>query len=144
MDALARLQIEHECARLIKVYCNAIDRHDVEGVVAVFAKDGVWQRPGNPPLTGHDDIRTFVEHHGVGAVSAHYVTNIVVDVESESRASSNAYALVFRGAGTLGAGPLPMALPQLVVHYQHQFIRESGKWLMKRKETRWLFRQQAT
>jgi hypothetical protein len=142
VDTNTRLQIEHECARLIRVYCNSIDKHDVEGVVTVFAKDGIWQRPGNPPLKGHDEIRKFVEHHGVGAVSAHYVTNIVVDVESENSASSNAYALVFRGTGTLDAGPLAMALPQLVVHYQHQFTCDSGKWLMKRKETRWLFRQQ--
>lgn len=140
MDSLARMQIEHECARLIKVYCNSIDAHNVEGVVGVFAKDGVWQRPGNPPLKGHAEIREFVAHHGVGAVSAHYVTNIVVDVDDDARASSNAYALVFRGRGAAAAGPLPMSLPRLVVHYQHKFIREQGRWLIGYKETRWLFR----
>jgi len=92
------MQIEHECARLIRVYCNSIDAHNVERVVRVFAEDGVWQRPGNPPLRGHAEIRAFVERHGIGAVSAHYVTNIVVDVDNDDHASSNAYALVFRGS----------------------------------------------
>jgi nuclear transport factor 2 (NTF2) superfamily protein len=135
------MQIEHECARLIKVYCNSIDAHNVGRVVGVFAKDGVWQRPGNPPLNGHAEIRAFVEHHGVGAVSAHYVTNIVVDVVDEDHASSNAYALVFRGSGTAGTDPLPLSLPRLVVHYQHKFVREKGQWYIKYKETRWLFRR---
>lgn len=140
MDSISRMQIEHECARLIKVYCNSIDAHDIDRLVGVFAKDGVWQRPGNPPLKGHPEIRQFVEHHGVGAVSAHYVTNIVVDVVDEDQASSNAYALVFRGKGSAATGPLPMSMPRLVVHYQHQFIRVGGQWYIKYKETRWLFR----
>ena len=134
------MQIEHECARLIKVYCNSIDAHDIDRLVGVFAKDGVWQRPGNPPLKGHPEIRQFVEHHGVGAVSAHYVTNIVVDVLDEDHASSNAYALVFRGKGSAAAGPLPMSMPRLVVHYRHKFIRDDGRWYIEYKETRWLFR----
>lgn len=140
MDSISRMQIEHECARLIKVYCNSIDAHDIDRLVGVFAKDGVWQRPGNPPLNGHPEIRQFAEHHGVGAVSAHYVTNIVVDVLDEDHASSNAYALVFRGKGSAAAGPLPMSMPRLVVHYQHKFVRDDGRWYIKYKETRWLFR----
>jgi nuclear transport factor 2 (NTF2) superfamily protein len=142
VDPILRLQIEHECARLIKVYCNSIDSHDVERLLGVFAKDGEWQRPGNPPLKGRAEIREFVEHHGVGAVSAHYVTNIVVDVDDQDHASSNAYALVFRGSGTADSGPLPLSLPRLVVHYQHKFIRENGQWYIKRKETRWLFQRE--
>jgi ketosteroid isomerase-like protein len=140
VDSISRMQIEHECARLIKVYCNSMDAHDVDRLVGVFAKDGVWQRPGNPPLKGHPEIRQFAEHHGVGAVSAHYVTNIVVDVVDEDHASSNAYALVFRGKGSAAAGPLPMPMPRLVVHYQHRFVRDDGRWYIKYKETRWLFR----
>jgi ketosteroid isomerase-like protein len=140
VDSISRMQIEHECARLIKVYCNSIDAHDIDRLVGVFAKDGVWQRPGNPPLNGHPEIRQFAEHHGVGAVSAHYVTNIVVDVLDEDHASSNAYALVFRGKGSAAAGPLPMSMPRLVVHYQHRFVRDDGRWYIKYKETRWLFR----
>ena len=34
-------------------------------------------------------------------VSAHYVTNIIINVQDESNASSNAYALVFRGKGNV-------------------------------------------
>ena len=142
MDSISRIQIEHDCARLIKIYCNSIDAHNVDRLIGVFAKDGIWQRPGNPPLKGHAEIRAFVEHHGAGEVSAHYVTNIVVDVDDENNASSNAYALVFRGKGSKGMGPLPMSLPRLVVHYQHKFVREQTHWYIKYKETRWLFRHE--
>ena len=141
MDPLKRLEIEHACARLIRVYCQAMDTHNVDRLLGVFAKDAVWQRPGNPPLKGHSDFREFAAHHGQGEVSTHYVTNIVVDVEDEDHASSSAYGLVFRGSGTLAEGPLPVALPRLVVQYQHKFIREEGEWRIKYKETRWLFRQ---
>jgi hypothetical protein len=140
VDSVVRLQIEHECARLIKVYCNSIDAHNIDRLVGVFAKDGVWQRPGNPPIKGHAEIRQFAEHHGAGEVSAHYVTNIVVDVVDDDHDSSNAYALVFRGKGSNAAGPLPMPKPRLVVHYQHKFVRDGGQWYIKYKETRWLFR----
>jgi ketosteroid isomerase-like protein len=142
VDPIEIMRIEHECARLIKVYCNSIDQHDVERLLGVFAKDGVWQRPGNPPLKGHGEIRKFVESHGTDSVSAHYVTNIVVDVESGARASSNAYALVFRGAGRHEDCPLQLTLPRLVVRYRHQFIRENNRWLISRKETSWLFRRE--
>ena len=142
MESQQKLQIEHACARLIKVYCNSIDAHNVDRLLSVFAEDGVWQRPGNPPLTGHAAIRDFVEHHGVGEVSAHHVTNIVVDVEDEDHASSNAYALVFKGVGTNDAGPLPISLPSLVVHYQHKFIQKGGDWFIQYKETRWLFKRE--
>jgi ketosteroid isomerase-like protein len=135
------MQIEHECSRLIKVYCNSIDAHDVDRLIAVFAADGVWQRPNSAPLRGHAAIRDFVDHHGTGSVSAHYVTNIVVDVDDNEHASSNAYALVFRGKGSADAGPLPLSLPRLVVHYRHKFTREGGEWRIKYKETRWLFRR---
>lgn len=140
VDPILKLQIEHECARLIRVYCNSIDAHEVDRLLTVFAKNAVWQRPGNPPLNGHDEIRSFVNGHGKGEVSAHYVTNIVVDVSSEHRATSNAYALVFRGSGTTEQCPLPLKMPRLVVHYSHEFTREGFGWFISRKETRWLFR----
>jgi hypothetical protein len=141
VDVLSRLQIEHACARLIKVYCNSIDVHDVERLLSVFAEDSEWQRPGNPPLIGRAAIREFVEHHGVGSVSAHYVTNIVVDVEDDDHAASTGSALVFRGTGSAESGPLPMALPNLVVRYQHSFIRTASEWYIKRMETSWLFQR---
>lgn len=141
MEAQLRLQIEHECARLINIYCHAIDSHDVDRLLGLFAEDGVWQRPKSQPLKGRAEIKEFVEHHGVGAVSVHNVTNIVVDVEDEDHASSNAYAMVFRGPKTADGGPLPVPLPCLIVHYQHQFVRTNGQWYIKYKKIEWVFRR---
>jgi SnoaL-like domain len=141
MDSASRLQIEHECARLIKVYCNSMDAHDVDRVVGLFAKDAVWQRPGNPPMEGHSEFRKFVESHGPGTVSVHYVTNIVVDVVDEHHASSNAYALSFRESGSIGDLPLAMPMPRNVVHYRHEFIREGAQWYIKYKEIRFIFQR---
>jgi ketosteroid isomerase-like protein len=142
MDSLLKMQIEHECARLIKVYCNSMDAHDVDRLVGLFAKDAVWQRPGNPPMKGHAEFRNFVENHGQGTTSVHYVTNIVVDVLDEHHASSNAYALSFRESESAGATPLPMSMPRNVVHYKHDFIRDGAQWYIARKEIRFIFQRE--
>jgi ketosteroid isomerase-like protein len=138
MDALSRMQIEHACERLIKSYCNSMDAHDVERLIGLFAKDAVWQRPKNPPMKGHADFRKFLEGHGHGTTSVHYVTNIVVDVQDEHHASSNAYALSFREDGSVENQPFPTALPRNVVHYQHKFVREGEQWYIKYKEIRFI------
>jgi ketosteroid isomerase-like protein len=141
MDSLVRLQIEHECERLIRFYCNSMDSHDVERLIGLFAKDAIWQRPGNPPMKGHAEFRKFVEGHGQGTISVHYVTNIVVDVLDEHHASSNAYALSFRENGSAANLPLPMSMPRNVVHYRHEFIKEGAQWYIKYKEIRFLLQR---
>ena len=139
MDSLSRMQIEHACETAHKGLLQFDGFHDdVDRLIGLFAKDAVWQRPGNPPMKGHAEFRKFVEGHGQGTISVHYVTNIVVDVLDEHHASSNAYALSFRENGSAASLPLPMAMPRNVVHYRHEFVKEGTQWYIKYKEIRFI------
>lgn len=48
---------DHMC-RLYDRYRAMMSRGDVDGTIALFAKDASWQEPvGSPPEVGHDAIR---------------------------------------------------------------------------------------
>jgi hypothetical protein len=46
----------------VKAFEETYNRHDVEGVLAMFAENGVFEVPGSFTLRGRDDIRQIVEY----------------------------------------------------------------------------------
>ena len=63
-------------------YHRLVDAHDVEGLVALFAPDAVYRRPGYEPLAGRAALRAFYENDRVIASGAHTVEHEVVDGDS--------------------------------------------------------------
>jgi len=142
VDPLFRFQAEQECARLLKIYCNSMDAGHIERLLSVFANDAMWQPTNGPALNGHAEIAAFAKKNGIGSISAHCITNIVVDVNDSDHATANAYGLVFRGASSTTAGHFPPALPRSVVHYEDKFIRQEGRWLISQKLNRQIFKRE--
>ena len=49
----------------VREYYRLVDAHDVDGLVALFAPDAVYRRPGYEPLEGHEALRAFYENDRV-------------------------------------------------------------------------------
>ena len=60
-------------------YYALVDAGDVAGLVALFAPDSTYHRPGYPPLTGHAELERFYRDERVIDTGAHVLTGIVAD-----------------------------------------------------------------
>ena len=87
MIAEANLRIEHACARLVQHYANLNDARRWEEVAGLYTEDGIFCRPSAPgeEIRGRAAILDSLLARP-GRVTCHIVTNVVVDVVSESEA----------------------------------------------------------
>jgi hypothetical protein len=118
IDDAERRSIEADCARLIALYANLVDRADWAGAAALYADDGVLIRPTAPsdPITGRDAIlAAFLARPA--RVSRHICANVVVDVDSATEAHGESAMLLFTGPG----------LP-LVGSFNDCFVRAPDGW----------------
>lgn len=63
-------------------YYRAVDAGDVEAVLAWFAEDGVYHRPGYAPMRGRAALAAFYGGERVIASGAHRVDQVVVQGSS--------------------------------------------------------------
>lgn len=99
LDDQTRRAIEWDCTRLIHLYMRYNDAGDYDGVAGLFTQDGVLARPTMPdkPIVGRDAILTGFRARPAGTRTRHVVSNVIVDVESETEASATSVMLLFRG-----------------------------------------------
>lgn len=60
-------------------YYERVDAGDVQGVLDWFAEDGVYHRPGYPPMRGRAALSAFYGGERVISSGAHTVHEILVD-----------------------------------------------------------------
>jgi hypothetical protein len=114
-----RRAIEWECTRLINLYANLNDEARWEEAAALYAEDGLMTRPTAPdaPIVGREALlAAFLARPP--RTSQHVVGNIVVEVESETKASANSAILLF----TSKEGP------PLVGTYRDRFVLTDEGW----------------
>ena len=63
-------------------YYRAVDASDLEGVLAWFAEDGVYHRPGYEPMRGQAALRAFYGGERVIESGSHQLDQILVDGSS--------------------------------------------------------------
>jgi hypothetical protein len=130
MDSRLKLEITAECWQLLLGYVRHLDDGNGEGVAALFAEDGVWDRAGKT-IRGRDQIRATVLNRPKNLVMRNIVTNLVVDPTDENHASGRAYYFYYRDE-TSGLGPndLPrhVAGPAFVGDYMTNFVRTPEGW----------------
>jgi uncharacterized protein (TIGR02246 family) len=76
-ERLDRLETIEAARELLARYADACDVQDVEGVVNLFAPDGVLDVPGEPH-SGSDAIRAFYRHawEADSSQKSHFITNV--------------------------------------------------------------------
>ena len=130
MDDQSRLAIEWACAKLINRYALLNDAADWDGVAALYAEDGLMTRPSAPdkPIVGRVAILEAFMSRPPRA-SRHAVSNIVVDVESETEASAFSVILLFQGqAGAEGGLPVRDPKGPLVGWFRDRFTLTAEGW----------------
>jgi hypothetical protein len=95
-----RLAAEWACTRLINRYTLLNDAADWEAVAALYTQDGSMARPSAPdkPVIGRDAILAAFRSRPPRA-ARHVVTNIVVDVASETEARAVSIIVLYQGTG---------------------------------------------
>ncbi|MFG3497208.1 nuclear transport factor 2 family protein [Streptomyces sp. NPDC047928] len=63
----------------VREYYRRVDADDVPGLIALFAEDAVYRRPGYPPMRGHEGLSAFYNGERVIARGAHTVTSAVAE-----------------------------------------------------------------
>lgn len=119
MSPEARLAIEAECARLINLYARLNDEARWEEAVALYAEDGLMTRPTAPdaPIVGRAALLAAFQSRPL-RTSQHVCANIVVTVESETKASAHSAILLFTGKDA----------PPLIGTYLDRFVLTKEGW----------------
>ena len=88
-----------------------LDEFAYQRLVEQFAADGVWRREGRE-LAGRTQIRAALEQRPRNQVVRHLITNLIIDVETHSRARASGYNTAFRALDTAPADlPAPITAP---------------------------------
>ena len=117
--------------KLIYSYAERIDAGDFAGVADLFAHATLTFEGFGDAVTGRDAIeqlyaRSTRRYEDGTPRTKHVMTNVLVDVEGDDRASSRSYFTV------LQAVPGGLALqPVIAGRYRHTYERVDGTWSVR-------------
>jgi SnoaL-like domain len=120
-----RRAIAHDVEQAVVSFFHRLDACDYDGLVELFAADGVWHRQGKA-LRGAADLMAAMRARPAG-VTQHVASNVLVDVAGADRATVTAYLVIFAHIGS-NETPAPMALPLSVAVYRAQTVRTAAGW----------------
>ncbi len=110
-------------------YTTALDRGDVETVIACFTPDAVLESPAIGVRSGTTQIRQFAERFAAlrdgGTQFRHIISNLAAEIDGE-RARATCYLLVF-----ITRGGESKRLPP--GRYQCDLVKEGGAWRFRRR-----------
>jgi uncharacterized protein (TIGR02246 family) len=140
MDLLSEISIKMACAELVARYCRAVNAWNLDEFTALFTEDGVWKRPGQPPMNGRAGIREFMESQPRNRVLRHVNGAVFVEVVDLDHARVWSQTTVYEASGTVEA-PAPLEGPDMVVEYQDEHVRRDGAWRINRRDTAVVFKR---
>ncbi len=135
VDAQERLLAEHECQRLLVEFIRRLDLGNPGSVAELFTLDGVWEWPaGSRLIRGREELRRYFASRPADRVSRRLCTNVLIDIESPTQAKGTSYLVTYRVDGYQGE-MVPPPTPANVGHYEDNFERHNGSWLLARRVT---------
>lgn len=121
--------------RTISRYAHYVDGADFVGLSALFAEDGEliiegYDKPMGEPLRGRQSIREHLSRSAERraadplreALRRHHVSSVLVEVESETMATSTSYFIAITSGGADHWG-----------RYLDQLRMEGSDWLFERR-----------
>lgn len=141
MTFVERIQVEHECARLITAYCLLIDVNDYERFLDLFTDDADWFRPfGQPPMKGKAQFREYLDSRDKSILLRHVPSNIQVDVVDERNATGISYVTAYR-CPNYKNGVAPMEGPFIMCEYRDRFAKTPNGWRISWRNTVVIFQK---
>ena len=132
MDAIQRLLAEQACAKLVHRYAALLDAGEHDAVAALFAEDASYARPTDPdnPLRGR--VAILAEFKGRPArIARHIISNVAVEVESETEARGHCRVVLYIGSGTDAPAPIERTL---VGDFDDRFRKVGDQWLFAERK----------
>ncbi len=129
-------------AELITRYAALIDAGDWDAVAALYTDDGRMNRPTAPEdfISGRSAILASFKSRPP-RISRHIVANILVTLESETRARACSQILLFTGTSADdGDLPVQAGTPPLVGSYEDALIKTRDGWKFAERRGRMDFR----
>jgi hypothetical protein len=117
-------------AELITRYALLNDTAEWDAVAALYTEDGRMSRPTAPDefISGRTAILQAFRNRPRRA-SRHIVANVLVTLESESRAQATSQILLFTGSAAEDGGmPLQSSASPLIGSYQDTLLRTAAGW----------------
>jgi uncharacterized protein (TIGR02246 family) len=129
-----QLEDQEEIRQVLIAYGETLDARDYAGYAALFARDGVWTG-GFGSATGPAGIQAMLEKNlakaepgFINKSSFHLMTTEVVKVTGDTATARSRY-LFFTATPDNKPGA------SLAGRYVDEFVREDGKWKIKRRTT---------
>jgi SnoaL-like domain len=137
MNDLERLVIADTCRDLIHRYAYLNDERRFQELVALFAEDGIYCRPSAPAdqIVGREAILDAYLSRPAGTATFHICSDVVVDVDSATRARARSRMVLFSGArGADGSNPgLAEMKPPLVGTFRDELTLTKEGWRFARR-----------
>lgn len=142
-----RLVAEASCRQLMMRYAAAMDLHDLDLFMTVFAAEVTWVRPGMQPMRSPEEIRLFMRNlwdtraaKNPHYLDVHLITTCSIEVESPARARGATWCMMYSAPDHDGAGPAPLpGTPEMIVLYRDAFVRLPDGWRIAEHAAQHLF-----
>jgi hypothetical protein len=128
-----QLEDQEQIRTVLVQYGEYLDSRNYAGYASLFARDGVWTG-GFGSATGPADIQAMLEKNlgkaepgFINKSSFHLMTTMVVEVNGDTATARSRYTF-FTAADN-------KPVPNLAGRYVDEFVRENGKWKIKRRTT---------
>jgi len=144
MTEAERENIERACERLSIAYAYHVDFGDYDAFADLFAIDGVLE--AGRPSNGREALRTGIKKSRSPLLrSRHVLTNVRIEVVDADHATGVTYLSLYRWVCDEAQpdGPLPLAGPAGVGHYQDRFVRTAEGWRFAHRKLFFAFHKDA-
>jgi ketosteroid isomerase-like protein len=133
--------IQRACEALSIAYARAVDFRDQDTFVELFTEDG--ELDTGSLLKGRAAIREALSRRPDELRSRHVISNVFIDVLSDTEARGIAYLTLYRHVGpeSLKGAPAPLDGPAAVGHYEDRFQKTAEGWKFKRRKLQLAFRR---
>jgi len=139
MDAMERMLIEHECRKLMLLYCQHADHLNPEAFAALFSEDAYYNPAAHPEMNGRAEILEWIKVYPRNRLARHCSTNQIVDVVDVDNAVGNSYAMVFRQDDPVEGVPSGNVAPRSLVEYKDKFRRTEDGWRIAERQYQYGF-----
>lgn len=81
---------ERPILNLLSDYCDRIDRYDVDGLVALFTPDGVYDFGFGRLYGGPDELRSLFRRVEVYRATSHHISNVHLEIAGDRATARSA------------------------------------------------------
>lgn len=144
MDPSAIRDIETQCGRLPVAYAVFIDFRRFDELCDLFTETAVLDLDGWV-LNGREAIRGYMVQRPKTRTTRHAVSNILVEVQSPTRAKGTTYVTSFRfdAADEAPRTRIPFDGPFFMGNYDDEYVLENGVWRFARRKVEAVFMRPA-